>query len=101
MTIRILDAALLELRRAAKRYRIIRPELGAKFKEAAEAALDRIERRPLTGAPTDRNARICKLRRFPYGFIYVALQTEIVVVAVMHLHRRPGYWKRRLKDLGP
>jgi hypothetical protein len=32
--------------------------------------------------------------RFPYGL--VLLLDPRVVIAVAHLHRRPGYWKKRL-----
>jgi len=101
MRFRILDEALQELRGAARRYRMIRPELGLKFNAAVSAALDRIEQWPLSGAIAGGNVRICTLKRFPYGVVYVPRESEIVVVAVMHLHRRPGYWKRRLKGLGP
>jgi plasmid stabilization system protein ParE len=101
MKSRLIDAALEELRGATRYYRLIRPELGVRFRAAVDAALDRIEQWPLSGAPTDGNIRICRLKRFPYGIVYVPRETEIVIVAVMHLHRRPGYWKRRLKGLGP
>ena len=36
------------------------------------------------------------LNRFPYGLLYAVEADRIIVVAVMHLHRRPGYWKDRL-----
>jgi toxin ParE2 len=101
MRFRLLDAALKELRGTATYYRKIRPELGLQFHEAVQAAFDRIEMWPLSGAKAGKDARICRLKRFPYGLIYVPRATELVIVAVMHLHRRPGYWKRRLKDLGP
>ena len=101
MRFRILDAALRELRGATKRYRTIRPELGHKFNAAVSAAFNRIEQWPLSGAKAGGAARICTLKRFPYGVVYVPRESEIVVVAVMHLHRRSGYWKRRLKGLDP
>jgi len=101
MRFRLLDAALNELRGTTRHYRKIRPELGVKFKDAVMSAFDRIEMWPLSGTKADGNVRICRLKRFPYGLVYVSRETEIVIVAVMHLHRRPGYWKRRLKDLGP
>jgi hypothetical protein len=101
MRFRILDSARKELRKAVWHYTAIRPELGSRFKEAAIAAFDRIEAWPLGCAKSLGEARICRTKRFPYGIVYVARETEVIVVAVMHLHRRPGYWRRRLKDLGP
>jgi toxin ParE1/3/4 len=37
------------------------------------------------------------LRRFPYVLVYLVEPGEIVVLAVAHTHRRPGYWRRRLR----
>lgn len=34
---------------------------------------------------------------FPYGVIYYATDSEIVIVAYAHEKRRPGYWKHRVK----
>lgn len=37
----------------------------------------------------------CLLRRFPYGLIYMLKGDKTVVMAVMHLSRKPEYWKDR------
>jgi len=35
--------------------------------------------------------------RFPYGVVYVMTPAgDVVVVAVAHVRRRPGYWAHRL-----
>ena len=34
-----------------------------------------------------------RVRKFPYGIVYTTRGNIIAVVAVMHLHREPGYWK--------
>lgn len=36
------------------------------------------------------------LPKFPYGVPYRVETARIYVIAVMHLHRRPGYWRSRL-----
>jgi hypothetical protein len=33
------------------------------------------------------------LNRFPYAILYRIASDEVQIVAVMHLHRRPGYWR--------
>ncbi len=33
------------------------------------------------------------MRRFPYGLIYRIQSDRVVIVAVMHLKRRPFYWR--------
>jgi hypothetical protein len=36
------------------------------------------------------------LKQFPYGLVYHQPESDwIEVVAVMHLHREPDYWRRR------
>jgi hypothetical protein len=37
--------------------------------------------------------RICS--RFPYGLLYTVAESEIRILAVMNLKRRPGYWVGR------
>ena len=34
-------------------------------------------------------------KRFPFNIVYEIRQTEIVIVAVAHHKRRPGYWSQR------
>jgi hypothetical protein len=46
--------------------------------------------------PLTPNVRRCRLSRFPYGVLYVHEPDGIVVVAVMHMHRNPDYWRDRL-----
>ena len=37
------------------------------------------------------------VRRFPFGILYRIEPEEIVIVAVAHLRRKPGYWRERIK----
>ena len=37
------------------------------------------------------------LRRFPFAILYQLTDDNLSVVALMHLHRRPRYWKRRVR----
>lgn len=41
----------------------------------------------------DPRTRRLLVGRFPYQVVYRLRATEIVIVAVAHLKRRPGYWK--------
>ncbi|MBT3222748.1 MAG: type II toxin-antitoxin system RelE/ParE family toxin [Proteobacteria bacterium] len=80
-------------------YENRRPGLGAEFATAIDDALHRIcenaEGYPLwqDGQPF----RKCTMRRFPYSLFYVLEQDAVVVLAVAHSRRRPGYWQQ--KDL--
>jgi hypothetical protein len=37
------------------------------------------------------------LRRFPFSILYIVEDDRVIVVAIMHHHRRPDYWHARIK----
>jgi hypothetical protein len=43
------------------------------------------------------DSRRCRFNRFPYGLVYQVIDDEILILAVMHLHRYPTYWDHRQK----
>jgi toxin ParE2 len=60
-------------------------------------ALSLIERFPLAWHPLSARIRAKRLDRFPYSFVYAPQASQdIVLVAFMHQHRKPHYWKNRL-----
>jgi len=38
------------------------------------------------------------IRRFPYGVLYSVKTDAVLIIAIMHCSRRPGYWKDRQKS---
>lgn len=98
MIIRFLDVASQELDEAISFHDAQLPGLGKALLGEILAALDLIRRHPTAWHPLSTHTRRCRLRRFPYGLIYHADESEILVVAVAHLHRHPDYWHDRLKD---
>jgi hypothetical protein len=101
MIVRFIRAARDELDGAIRYYDSQRAGLGDEFKTEVDAALDRIEFWPNAWSSAGNDVRVCHTKRFPYGVVYLIDSDTIVVIAVAHLHRRPGYWNRRLKGLGP
>lgn len=97
----ILEEAAEEAVEAAAWYEQERPGLGVEFDHAVNAALDLLEDAvvPLTNMPGTAGSRGAKrlvLRRFPYDIIVRESSQEIIVVAIAHQSRRPGYWRNRL-----
>jgi plasmid stabilization system protein ParE len=86
-----------ELTEAIRWYEERRPGLGAELLDAIVATVAVIESQPEIGAIVPRVAgtRRVLVPRFPYQIVYRFTATEIVIVAVAHLKRRPGYWKKR------
>jgi plasmid stabilization system protein ParE len=98
--LRILDAAADEAAEAAAWYERRQAGLGSDFSRALEAALDLLEAdvlplTPVPGEPGRRGARRLRLRRFPYYVVVRKSGEEIIVVAIAHEARRPGYWRNR------
>lgn len=95
--IRISEPASAEFTDAVRWYEKRRPGLGAEFFDAVVATIDLVEHRPGIGTASypDPKTRRMLVSRFPYQVVYRFDQSEVVVVAVSHLKRRPGYWKYR------
>lgn len=96
MSIRLLEVAQQELREAVDGYAKQAPGLGGAFLIEVLRAFALIEQYPDAWHPLTPSVRRCRLRRYPYGVIYAKVDSAILVLAVAHLHRRPGYWRDRL-----
>ena len=88
-------AARVELLQSARYYQAQSPGLGRRFAAAVRDAVHRIQEFPLLYPALEADVRRCRVLRFPYGVVYRAKPERIEVLAVMHLHRQPGYWKSR------
>ncbi len=70
--------------------------MSIRFSEAAKLTSERILSFADSWPKLSENTRRARTNRFPYGLIYTSDKNVIIVVAVMHLHRKPDYWKSRL-----
>ena len=69
--------------------------LGLDFALEVYAAIGRATERPRAWPILEGEVRRCQTRRFPYGVLYSEEPDGIFILAVMHLHRDPDYWKHR------
>jgi len=69
---------------------------GERFIAAFRDARDLISLYPRIGRKEGR-VRIWKMRRFKYKVVYVVRKDEILILAIAHTSRRPGYWRYRLR----
>ncbi|WP_367266575.1 type II toxin-antitoxin system RelE/ParE family toxin [Propionivibrio sp.] len=69
--------------------------IAAAFAGEYEQGVIRLLEFPLVGAPRSRQQRALPLRHFPYSIIYRIVADTIIVSAVAHQRRRPGYWSGR------
>jgi toxin ParE1/3/4 len=83
---------------AVKFYETRAVGLGGDFIREVEHTLAQIVTNPEAGSAFAGTIRRRLLRRFPFAILYQTGAENLSVIALMHLHRRPGYWKRRLRD---
>ena len=69
--------------------------LGLRFSEEVYAAIQRACDFPLAWEKIDSETHRCLTDNFPYGVLYRIHEDHIRIMAIMHLHRMPGYWLKR------
>jgi len=90
-----LAAAREELLAEVAYYNEAQTGLGLRFAAAVELATARALTFPLSGTPAAAGTRRMIVRGFPYSVFYRTQEDGIVVFAVAHHARRPGYWAGR------
>lgn len=94
--VRFLATARRELLAEVLHYNELEPGLGIKFARAFERALAIAVQFPLAGSLGPAQTRKVLLKGFPFSVYFLEETDAIVVVAVAHHARRPGYWIDRV-----
>jgi plasmid stabilization system protein ParE len=84
-----------ELTEASLFYESRMAGLGKSFAVEVERTISLVRQFPDAGSLIGSARRRVLLAGFPYSIIYRLNQEAIVIVAVAHQRRRPGYWQRR------
>jgi plasmid stabilization system protein ParE len=92
---RFLPAVRSEFLAEVRYYNEARSDLGAQFAAAVEAAVIRALKFPLSGSRSPADMYRISLRDFPFSIFYRPDGESIIVFAVAHNSRKPGYWKER------
>ncbi|WP_224372815.1 type II toxin-antitoxin system RelE/ParE family toxin [Hyalangium versicolor] len=98
-------AADKEVDAAVEWYEVQLSGLGAEFFAELGRALGMLTESPRSwplwpGARTESlGIRRFLMRRFPFALPYLVVEERIIVLAVAHVRRRPGYWLRRIPVL--
>jgi len=70
--------------------------LGDRFAAEVRSAIRRVVETPERWRVLEEDVRRCLVRVFPYSVLYTIEADFILLVAVMHGKRQPGYWRYRL-----
>ena len=95
-----LDEALEEAEAAARWYAERSATAAIGFSDEIDAAEAAIARLPEAWPRFDHGTRRYLLRRYPFSIVYRVESHRVLVVAVAHGHRQPGYWKSRVGTPG-
>ena len=90
-----------EIAHAIDRYEDEREGLGLEFFTELSDAMDTLDEPgpecgPVIGLPPELGVRRKLLDRFPHAIVFIESDTFVRVISVMHGHRRPAYWRRRI-----
>jgi toxin ParE1/3/4 len=90
-----------ELVQAAAWYEEQREGLAEAFLHQVKRTMNRIHQNPKwfpkVDVPSRSVVRRAPVSGFPYSIVYCELADEILVLAVYHAKRRPGYWFDRIQ----
>ena len=96
MRVKFHPDAHVDLKEGKAFYRKRSPLAAVAFAHRIEIALSRIIEAPLRYPIGDHGAREHVLpSQFPYTIVYRHRDDVIVVIAVAHHSREPGYWRNR------
>ncbi|MDX2348378.1 MAG: type II toxin-antitoxin system RelE/ParE family toxin [Nitrospirota bacterium] len=87
--------AFAELEQTKSWYNQQAERLGEAFFQEVQLAISRIQHTPQTWPVYTHGTRRFLLHRFPFGIVYQHTAIKIHILAVMHLKRKPDYWKKR------
>ena len=88
--------ALEEYNEAGFHYSRKEPGLDLRFIIAVESAIEGILQDPERYRRFDEDVRRCLTRIFPYAIFYTIEDDYVLIVAVAHCSKEPGYWKHRV-----
>jgi len=87
--------ALEEYEEAARYYASCQAGLELRFIDCVESSLRQVSEAPTRWAVFVVDVRRCLVRVFPFAIPYSVESDYVLIIAVMHLSREPGYWRDR------
>lgn len=86
-------SARQDFREAVDHYDKESISAGDRFAEQINATVQLISERPMIGPLNAFGERQFKVETFPYNVIYQPEPRRILVLAIAHHKRKPGYWR--------
>lgn len=87
--------ASLEYEDAVAWYHERNPSAAERFRDAIRCRLGEIAQSPKRWPRLDEDHHFALVERFPYFIVYTPRVDDVLIVAISHSRRRPGYWQGR------
>lgn len=93
--VRLLLEVEEELQDTVRFYEAEQQGLGRALIQEVRRACQFIAEHPLAARIERGDVRVKKVAAFPYRIYYQVRPDEILIIAIGHRRRRPGFWRRR------
>ena len=91
----ILPDAEAETEAAFRWYQERNPAAASAFRNEVFDCVEGLADDPVKWKMDDQGTQRCLLRHFPYTVFFEVDGRDVVVLAVAHRRREPGYWRQR------
>lgn len=98
MKISIHEFAAKELDEAIEWYDLQSSGLGKRFKKAVIEQIKKIKKHPNWFLTESNSIFKAYIPKFPYKILFTANNDEIVIWAIVHMHRKPRFWQSRIQE---
>jgi plasmid stabilization system protein ParE len=94
--VELADEAIAEFNEAVDWYAGRSRDAAVGFIDAVEGVIARIVDSPQRFPRTYASCRYASMPPYPFQVVFLEEGERLIVVAIAHAKRRPGYWRRRL-----
>lgn len=88
--------AIREIREAIEWYRQRDKGVATEFRTLIKSAEELVQRSPESWAAYLLETHGFRFHKFPFVLVYVIRAQRVVIVALAHTKRKPGYWRERI-----
>ncbi len=96
MKINIHELALKEFYEAVEWYEYLLTGLGDRFKVTVLKQVNKIRENPQWFLKETDQIYKAYIPKFPYKILFSIEDSQIIIWAISHIHRKPSYWQKRL-----
>ncbi|PYU78573.1 MAG: hypothetical protein DMG50_27020 [Acidobacteria bacterium] len=96
IAVRFHPEAEAEYLEALRWYRERSPMTAVRFEAEFSRSVEKIQQAPERWPRYLGDSRRFLLHQFPFEIVYQSSASLVLVLAVAHGHRRPGYWRGRV-----